>query len=233
MTGLTAFLAIVCVVLGVVFLRKRVETGLRHDPGWRPSLALRSLATLLALVVQLVRAWYVLAGAFFGGIFLLGAIRLAREGHPVEAWCMGGVALFALVASFRWFALHSDWRDPEPTPTDAELDANTLRSLQERGVDLTKPVSLSFYMYFGSEESARQAAATGATPLLRASVSESHEALWVCQLSGSIVASSATIREHSTRLLAVAQSLGGEYTGWGLAAESSVTHDGTSEPLTI
>jgi hypothetical protein len=75
---------------------------------------LRFVGTLVAIfALYSLRAWYVLAGAFFGIVVLRGAYGLARDGEWIEAGLAAILGGWLLVVSYRWFALR--WRSRRPS----------------------------------------------------------------------------------------------------------------------
>ena len=102
-----------------------------------------------------------------------------------------------------------------------EADRQTLNALQKAGADLTKPTEVSFYLYFPTQAAAADAAARAQTQELPARVVPGTESkAWLCLVSGMMVPTELAIRAASTRLQAVATSLGGEYDGWEAAVSS-------------
>lgn len=100
----------------------------------------------------------------------------------------------------------------------AEADAQTLLALRNAGADLTKPTEVRFYLYFRTREVAERAANSAQTPDLTANVDEGADRKsWLCLVSGRMVPSESAIRAASTRLQALAATLGGEYDGWEAA----------------
>jgi len=223
-----AWITILCGAAAAGYLLRFVESK-RALPSWLTAPlvkgALRfvdALARILAISARLMRIYLSALLTFISVGLLTVADNLWTNGNRFEAVAFGGVAVMMLVLSFGLFALRSNWHDSVPAPTLAELDANTLRALQDRGIDLTQPVSVDIYLYFPTEDAARQAAVSAATPTLTTCVKPHGESLWLCRLSGTLIASLSTMRELTTRLSAIAASMGGEYDGFGLS------DDGTS-----
>ena len=99
-----------------------------------------------------------------------------------------------------------------------EADAQTLLALRNAGADLTKPTEVNFYLYFPTREAAERAADSARTPSFTAKVGEGADGKsWLCRVSGEMVPSESAIRAASTRLQALAATLGGEYDGWEAA----------------
>jgi hypothetical protein len=129
-----------------------------------------------------------------------------------------GLGLAAALALVMWLRRRDATRSSTSTATAGRPDDGdlaTLRQLREHGADLTKPTEVSFYLYFASRETAEKAAASAATPELSARVQESATGDgWLVLLEGTMVPTESAIRAASTRLGALASSLGGEYDGW-------------------
>ena len=67
-----------------------------------------ALAAIFALYT--IRAWFVLAGAFFGVVMLRGGFVMARDGDDWPgAIVILAAGLWLLRISYQWFALR--WRD--------------------------------------------------------------------------------------------------------------------------
>ena len=67
---------------------------------------LRSVSALVAIfTLYSLRAWVVLAAAFFGVVLWRGAYAVARDGEWFEASFFGVMGGYLLVMSYRWFAL--------------------------------------------------------------------------------------------------------------------------------
>jgi len=99
-----------------------------------------------------------------------------------------------------------------------EADREVLTALKNAGADLTKPTHALFYLFFADRETAEKAEVTARTPELRATVRPAASGGgWLLLLEGTLVPSESTIHAHSTRLAALADSLGGEYDGWEAA----------------
>ena len=100
----------------------------------------------------------------------------------------------------------------------AEADAQTLLALRNAGADLTKPTEVRFYLYFPTPDGAARAANSAGTLGFTAKVTEGADGKsWLCLVSGEMVPSESAIRGASTRLQALAGTLGGEYDGWEAA----------------
>jgi hypothetical protein len=111
---------------------------------------------------------------------------------------------------------------PLPAPIGSlEGDRQTLNALRKAGADLTRPTEVNFYLYFPTQAAAADAAAQAQTPELPARVMPGPDGkAWLCFVSGTMVPTELAIRAASTRLQAVATSLGGEYDGWEAAVSN-------------
>jgi hypothetical protein len=97
-------------------------------------------------------------------------------------------------------------------------DAETLRALRDAGADLTVPTEVNFYLYFPTRAAAEQAAVSAGTSELVATVQPAATGdTWLCFVTGTIAPTESNIRSATTRLSALAASLGGEYDGWEAA----------------
>ena len=129
------------------------------------------------------------------------------------------VALLALVRYGRRSAARpgttARLRAPVGSP---EADAQTLRALRDAGADLAKPTEVHYYLYFPTRAAAERAAAAARTPEVATAVREGAEGTtWLCLATAHMVPSDSAIRAATTRLQALAESLGGTYDGWEAA----------------
>ena len=135
---------------------------------------------------------------------------------------LAGVALAALALYGRRSAAPPVTTAPLRAPIGSpEADAQTLGALRDAGADLTRPTEVNYYLYFPTRAAAERAAASARTPEFTAEVSEGADGeSWLCLATAQMVPSESAIRAATTRLKALAESLGGDYDGW----EAAVTH---------
>ena len=62
------------------------------------------LAAFVGLFVYGLRAWIVLAAAFFGIAILRAVPGAMRDREWLEAFMLAGLSALLLIVSFRWFA---------------------------------------------------------------------------------------------------------------------------------
>jgi hypothetical protein len=95
-------------------------------------------------------------------------------------------------------------------------DADVVEQLRRSGSDLDKPHHIEFFLYFPSESTARQAAATLTRTGFTAKVTlGADSANWLCLATKSMVPRVEALREIRANFSALATELGGEYDGWG------------------
>lgn len=105
--------------------------------------------------------------------------------------------------------------DQTPQIGSLEADVQTLSAMKQAGADLTKPTEVTYFLYFPTRERAEQAAGSANTGPLAANVRPAATGnTWLCEVRGVMVPSESAIHAASTRLAALATSLGGEYDGW-------------------
>src|SRR5688572_8774294 len=93
--------------------------------------------------------------------------------------------------------------------------ADSLRFLREAGDTPTEPTEVSFYLYFADRAAADAAARSASTPQLTATVSRAaDDSAWLVLVSGTMIPTESAIVAETTRLEALASSLGGQFDGW-------------------
>ncbi len=95
-------------------------------------------------------------------------------------------------------------------------DALVLAQLKESGADLSKPHAIEFFLAFPSEQVAREAAGQIQSKGFDAKVERAGDGpAWLCLATKSMVPDLETLRGIRSDFDRIAQSLGGEYDGWG------------------
>ncbi len=99
-------------------------------------------------------------------------------------------------------------------------DEQVLDRLKTKGVDLTKPHSVEFFLYFGEQKDAGKAAdqikALGFQIEIRPPGGSASN--WLCYSTKTVVPELATLREIRRQLEPIAAAQGGLYDGWSIAA---------------
>lgn len=99
-----------------------------------------------------------------------------------------------------------------------EGDRRVLAEMARAGANLAKAAEVNYYLYFRERSTADSAAAEAGSGPLTATVRRAADgSAWLLLVSGTMVPSEAAIREHTVRLVEIAQRYGGEYDGWEAA----------------
>lgn len=100
-----------------------------------------------------------------------------------------------------------------------DADERVLDRLRTEGMDLTKPRTVEFFLYFGKEEDARKAAdqikALGFQIDIQKPAGSAPN--WLCHASKSMVPDLASLRQIRLQFDPIATSQSGVYDGWSIA----------------
>ncbi len=132
-----------------------------------------------------------------------------------------GLLLVAAAAAATLFLLRRRKASPEGE-TAASDDQAVLDQLAAAGSDLSKPHRVEFYLYFPTEQAAREAAERLEAEGFEGEMERSADlSSWLCLVSQRMVPELSGIAATKRRLAAVAREFGGEYDGWETKVENS------------
>ena len=139
---------------------------------------------------------------------------LAAAGGDTWRW----IAIAAVLVA--WFLLRRWLRRPRTRSAqygEAEADRAVLEQLRRDGVDLTRPRTIEFFLYFPSREAAESAGHAlredGFT--IGEAGERSEEQKWLVLATRTMAPELAALTEARRVLDVVAGRYGGEYDGWG------------------
>lgn len=101
----------------------------------------------------------------------------------------------------------------------ADPDAEILDRLKAQGVDLTKPQTIDFFLFFGSQPDATKAAdqirPMGFTIEIRSPRGSAPD--WVCHASKTMIPEAPALRTLRQKFETIASAQSGGYDGWSIA----------------
>ena len=97
-----------------------------------------------------------------------------------------------------------------------DLDASVLFQLRKAGSNLAKPHEVEFFLYFPTQQIAEQASVQIRDSGFKVEVRQGAKTSeWLCFATKAIVPDLATLQRIRSDFNVLANSLGGEYDGWG------------------